>query len=131
MSTDMAIDLGNCLTLCFRHKGTGDCSMSPSVVAYVNQNGRKVVLRSARKAKMMLGNPDHWKPFCPMLDGVIAASKSPRKQSSVHPEGGHSAAPSSRPSSSSACTAVATAVERRAIHQSAQMAGAAPRLPLI
>ena len=42
MSTDMAIDLGTANTLVYV-KGHGVQLDEPSVVAYVNQNGRKVV----------------------------------------------------------------------------------------
>ena len=54
MSTDMAIDLGTANTLVYV-KGQGVQLDEPSVVAYVNQNGRKVVHAVGKEAKMMLG----------------------------------------------------------------------------
>ena len=72
MSTDMAIDLGTANTLVYV-KGHGVQLDEPSVVAYVNQNGRKVVHAVGKEAKLMLGKtPIYMEAGRPMRDGVIA-----------------------------------------------------------
>ena len=53
MSTDLAIDLGTANTLIYV-KGHGVQLDEPSVVAYVNQNGRKVVHAVGKEAKANL-----------------------------------------------------------------------------
>ena len=53
-STDMAIDLGTCDTLEFV-KGQGIVLNEPSVVAIIDEKGRKSVLAVGDEAKTMLG----------------------------------------------------------------------------
>jgi len=70
LSNDVAIDLGTANTLVFV-KGNGIVLNEPSVVA-VNQSSRKVYA-VGREAKSMLGKtPDHIAAIRPLKDGVIA-----------------------------------------------------------
>lgn len=124
MSTDMAIDLGTANTLVYV-KGQGVQLDEPSVVAYVTQNGRKIVHAVGMEAKQMLGKtPFGMEAIRPMRDGVIAdfevaeemiksfIQKVMKKRSLISPL-------------IIICVPTgATPVERRAIHQSALMAGA-------
>lgn len=70
LSNDVAVDLGTANTLVFV-KGDGIVLNEPSVVA-VNQSTRKVYA-VGREAKSMLGKtPDHISAIRPLKDGVIA-----------------------------------------------------------
>ncbi len=72
-SSDLAIDLGTATTLIYV-KGKGIVSCEPSVVA-VQRDGRgqKRVLAVGREAKEMLGRtPHHIEAIRPLRDGVIA-----------------------------------------------------------
>ena len=71
-SQDMAIDLGTANTLVVL-KGKGVVLNEPSVVAIVNDNGRKTVLAVGDEAKTMLGRtPGNIQAIRPLKDGVIA-----------------------------------------------------------
>lgn len=73
-SNDMAIDLGTANTLIYM-KGQGIVCNEPSVVAVQNDptNGRKKVLAVGTEAKNMLGRtPDSIAAIRPVKDGVIA-----------------------------------------------------------
>ncbi len=124
-STDLAIDLGTANTLIYA-KGRDIVLNEPSVVAYSIRNGRKVVHAVGEDARMMLGRtPGNIEAIRPMKDGVIAdfevaeamikafIEKVNKKR---FPWGGTKVV---------ICVpAGATAVEKRAIYQSAQQAGA-------
>ena len=72
MSSDMAIDLGPANTLAYV-RGRGIVLNEPSVVAYSEINGRKQVLATGDEAKQMLGRtPGNIKAIRPLRDGVIA-----------------------------------------------------------
>ena len=71
-STDMAIDLGTANTLVFV-KGQGIVLNEPSVVAIIEESGKKSVLAVGDEAKTMLGRtPGNIQAVRPLRDGVIA-----------------------------------------------------------
>jgi len=71
-STDMAIDLGTANTLVFV-KGQGIVLNEPSVVAIIEEKGKKSVLAVGDEAKTMLGRtPGNISAVRPLRDGVIA-----------------------------------------------------------
>ena len=71
-SQDMAIDLGTANTLIVL-KGQGVVLNEPSVVAVVEENGKKSVLAIGDEAKTMLGRtPGNIQAIRPLRDGVIA-----------------------------------------------------------
>ena len=71
-SQDMAIDLGTANTLVVL-KGQGVVLNEPSVVAIVEQGGKKTVLAVGDEAKTMLGRtPGNISAIRPLRDGVIA-----------------------------------------------------------
>ena len=71
-SQDMAIDLGTANTLVVV-KGKGVVLNEPSVVAIVDQAGKKQVLAVGDEAKTMLGRtPGNIQAIRPLRDGVIA-----------------------------------------------------------
>jgi len=123
-SADMGIDLGTASTLVYV-KGQGIVLNEPSVVALTTQSGKRQVLAVGEEAKMMLGRtPDNIQVIRPLRDGVIAdfevaeamikhfISKVRGRRSFTHPR-----IVICVPSGS-------TAVERRAIQESAESAGA-------
>ena len=71
-SQDMAIDLGTANTLVVL-KGQGVVLNEPSVVAVVDNKGKKSVLAVGDEAKTMLGRtPGNIEAIRPLRDGVIA-----------------------------------------------------------
>jgi len=71
-STDMAIDLGTANTLVFV-KDQGIVLNEPSVVAIIDDKGKKSVLAVGDEAKTMLGRtPGNISAVRPLRDGVIA-----------------------------------------------------------
>ena len=71
-SSDMAIDLGTANTLVYV-KGKGIVLNEPSVVATISHNGKQQVLAVGEEAKLMLGRtPGNIQAIRPMRDGVIA-----------------------------------------------------------
>jgi len=122
---DMAIDLGTANTLVYV-KGRGIVLNEPSVVAIASVNGRKQVLAVGEEAKQMLGRtPGDVQAIRPLRDGVIADFQAAGEmiRHFVHKaRSGRSFGTNPRiiicaPSGS-------TAVERRAIRESAESAGA-------
>jgi rod shape-determining protein MreB len=125
MSTDMAIDLGTANTLVYV-KGHGVQLDEPSVVAYVNQNGRKVVHAVGKEAKMMMGKtPDNIEAIRPMRDGVIADIEVAEEMIKhfIHKVQGKKSL-FRYPKIMICVPAGATPVERRAIRDAAPNAGA-------
>ena len=124
-SNDLAIDLGTANTLVYV-KGKGIVLSEPSVVAVrKNDRDRNRVLAVGREAKMMLGRtPGNIKAIRPIKDGVIAdfevteamlryfINKVHKRRSFVHPR-----IIISVPSG-------ITQVEKRAVKESAESAGA-------
>ena len=71
-SQDMAIDLGTANTLVVV-KGRGVVLNEPSVVAIIEEKGKKSVLAVGDEAKTMLGRtPGNIQAIRPLRDGVIA-----------------------------------------------------------
>ena len=71
-SSDMAIDLGTANTLVYV-KDEGIVLNEPSVVAIIEEKGRKSVLAVGDEAKTMLGRtPGNITAVRPLRDGVIA-----------------------------------------------------------
>ena len=71
-SQDMAIDLGTANTLVVV-KGKGVVLNEPSVVAIIEEKGKKSVLAVGDEAKTMLGRtPGNISAVRPLKDGVIA-----------------------------------------------------------
>ena len=126
-SNDLSIDLGTANTLIYA-KSKGIVLNEPSVVAVQKapEGGGKVIVAVGIEAKKMLGRtPAHLTTVRPMKDGVIADFKYTEKMlqhfmSKVHgerflvPVHGYWCA----------CLSVSTQVERRAIRESAEGAGA-------
>jgi rod shape-determining protein MreB len=124
-STDLAIDLGTANTLIYA-KGRDIVLNEPSVVAYSVRNGRKLVHAVGEDARMMLGRtPGNIEAIRPMKDGVIADFEVAEamikhfilKVNKKKFRWGGTKVVICVP-------AGATAVEKRAIYQSAQQAGA-------
>jgi len=129
-SSDMAIDLGTANTLVYV-KGRGIVLNEPSVVALKTENGRKVVKAVGEAAKLMLGRtPGQIETIRPLRDGVIAdlvASEDMIKHfiQKVHNRSGFA-----RPRVVICVPSGSTAVERKAIREAAESAGAS-RVELI
>jgi rod shape-determining protein MreB len=126
-SNDLSIDLGTANTLIYV-KSRGIVLNEPSVVAVQNEPGRggKVVVAVGTEAKKMLGRtPGHITAVRPMKDGVIADFTYTEKmlQYFINKVHGHRFfSPSPRVL---VCVPFgSTQVERRAIKESAQGAGA-------
>ena len=124
-SSDIAIDLGTANTLVYV-KGRDVVLNEPSVVAFSYKNGRKVVHAVGSDARMMLGRtPGNIEAIRPMKDGVIADFEVAEKMIKYFIEKVHNRSRFVRPKVVICVPSGATAVERRAIHQSAEQAGAA------
>jgi len=124
LSADMAIDLGTANTLVYV-KGRGIVLNEPSVVAIATVKGKKQVLAVGDEAKMMLGRtPGNIEAIRPLRDGVIADFDIAEDMikhfiRKVHNRRGFSA-----PQVIVCVPSGSTAVERRAIQESAESAGA-------
>ena len=127
-SSDLAIDLGTANTLIYV-RGKGIVLDEPSVVAIAQEggpNGKRMIRAVGREAKQMLGKvPGNIEAIRPMKDGVIAdfdVTEQMLKQfiKMVHPS--TLLAPSPRIIICVPCGS--TQVERRAIKESAEAAGA-------
>ena len=123
-SQDIAIDLGTANTLVYV-KGRDVVLNEPSVVAYSIKNGRKVVHAVGAEASMMLGRtPDNIEAIRPMKDGVIADFDVAEEMIGHFIRKVSNRNRFARPEVVICVPSGATAVERRAIHQSAHQAGA-------
>ena len=124
MSADMAIDLGTANTLVYV-KGRGIVLNEPSVVAIINQRGKKQVLAVGDEAKMMLGRtPGNIEAIRPLRDGVIADFEIAEEMIKHFIRKVHNRRSFASPQVIIAVPSGATAVERRAIQESAESAGA-------
>ncbi len=123
-SQDIAIDLGTANTLVYV-KGRDVVLNEPSVVAYSIKNGRKDVHAVGAEASMMLGRtPDNIEAIRPMKDGVIADFDVAEEMIGHFIRKVNNRNRFARPEVVICVPSGATAVERRAIHQSAHQAGA-------
>ena len=123
-SKDMAIDLGTANTLVYV-KGEGVVLNEPSVVATIQNGGSTQVLAVGNEAKQMLGRtPGKIKAIRPMKDGVIADFEIAEQMIKSFIKKVHSGRTLSNPQIVICVPTGATNVERRAIRESADAAGA-------
>ncbi len=123
-SNDIAIDLGTANTLIYM-RGHGVVLNEPSVVALKTVGGRKVVQAVGIEAKMMLGRtPGHMEAIRPMRDGVIADFEVAEEMIKHFIRKVHNRRTFVNPKVVICVPSGATAVERRAIEESALLAGA-------
>ncbi len=124
LSADMAIDLGTANTLVYV-KGRGIVLNEPSVVAIANNNGKRQVLAVGDEAKMMLGRtPGYIEAIRPLRDGVIADFEVAEEMIKHFIRKVHNRRSFASPLVVVCVPSGSTAVERRAIQESAESAGA-------
>src|SRR6202521_2515665 len=124
LSSDMAIDLGTANTLVYV-KGRGIVLNEPSVVAMVSKGGKKSVRAVGNDAKMMLGRtPGNIEAIRPMRDGVIADFEVAEEMIKHFIRKVHNRRSFANPMIIVCVPSGSTAVERRAIQESALSAGA-------
>ncbi len=124
LSADMAIDLGTANTLVYV-KGRGIVLNEPSVVAIAEVKGKKQVLAVGDEAKMMLGRtPGNIHAIRPLRDGVIADFDVAEEMIKHFIRKVHNRRSFSAPQVIVCVPSGSTAVERRAIQESAESAGA-------
>ena len=124
MSADMAIDLGTANTLVYV-KGRGIVLNEPSVVAIINSRGKKKVLAVGQEAKEMLGRtPGNIEAIRPLRDGVIADFEVAEEMIKHFIRKVHNRRTFASPQIIVCVPSGSTAVERRAIQESAESAGA-------
>ena len=124
-SSDMAIDLGTANTLVYV-KGKGILLNEPSVVAISDTNdGKKEVLAVGSEAKTMVGKtPGSIKAIRPLRDGVIADFEIAEEMIKYFVRKVHNRKSFVSPKIVICVPSGATPVEKRAIHESAEAAGA-------
>ena len=123
-STDMAIDLGTANTLVYV-KNQGIVLNEPSVVAILNSDGKNKVLAVGIEAKEMLGrSPGNIDVIRPLRDGVIADFEVAEEMIKHFIQKVHNRRAFTSPIIVICVPSGSTGVERRAIHESAERAGA-------
>ena len=123
-SKDMAIDLGTTNFLVYV-KGEGVVLNEPSVVSLIETEGKNKVLAVGEEAKVMLGRtPGKIKAIRPMKDGVIADFEIAEEMIKYFIKKVHKGRALSNPQIVICVPSGATNVERRAIRESADAAGA-------
>jgi len=124
MSADMAIDLGTANTLVYV-KGRGIVLAEPSVVAIAEWRGKKQVVAVGEEAKQMLGRtPGNIVASRPLRDGVIADFEVAEEMIKHFIRKVHNRRGFASPLIIICVPSGSTAVERRAIQESAESAGA-------
>ncbi len=124
MSSDMAIDLGTANTLVYV-KGKGIILNEPSVVALAEHAGKKQILAVGEEAKSMVGRtPGNIRAIRPLKDGVIADFDVAEEMIKHFIKKVHNSRSFTSPQVVICIPYCATAVERRAIQESAECAGA-------
>ena len=124
LSADMAIDLGTANTLVYV-KGKGIVLNEPSVVAIEEYRGKKQVLAVGNEAKQMLGRtPGNINAIRPLRDGVIADFEIAEEMIKYFIRNVHNRRTFASPMVIVCVPSGSTAVERRAIQESAEAAGA-------
>jgi hypothetical protein len=122
LSADMAIDLGTANTLVYV-KGRGIVLNEPSVVAIAEVKGRKQVLAVGDEAKLMLGRtPGNITAIRPLRDGVIADFEVAEEMIKHFIHKVHNRRSFASPQVIVCVPSGSTAVERRAIQESAESA---------
>jgi rod shape-determining protein MreB len=125
-SNDLAIDLGTATTLIYV-KGKGIVSCEPSVVAVTQDRTRgiKKVLAVGKEAKEMLGRtPGHIQAMRPLRDGVIADFEITEAMLRYFITRAHTRKTLVRPRIIICVPYGITEVEKRAVKESAESAGA-------
>jgi rod shape-determining protein MreB and related proteins len=123
-SSDMAIDLGTANTLVYV-RGRGIVLNEPSVVAIVEYKGKQRVLAVGEEAKQMLGKtPGNIRAIRPLKDGVIADFEIAEEMIKHFIRKVHRRSSFISPQIIICVPSGATPVERRAIQDSAENAGA-------
>ena len=125
LSNDLAIDLGTANTLVYV-RGNGIVLDEPSVVA-VRRNGRggNKVLAVGQEAKMMLGRtPGHIEAIRPMKEGVIADFEVAEAMLRYFIKKANNRRTLLRPRVIACVPSGITQVEKRAVRESAESAGA-------
>lgn len=124
LSADMGIDLGTANTLVYV-KGRGIVLNEPSVVAIANVKGKRQVLAVGDEAKQMLGRtPGNIQAIRPLRDGVIADFEVAEEMIKHFIRKVHNRGSFVSPEVIICVPSGSTAVERRAIQESAESAGA-------
>lgn len=124
LSADMAIDLGTANTLVYV-KGKNIVLNEPSVVAIAEVKGKKRVLAVGEEAKQMLGRtPGNIQAIRPLRDGVIADFEIAEDMIKYFIRKVHNRRSFASPLIVICVPSGSTAVERRAIQESAEAAGA-------
>ena len=124
LSADMAIDLGTANTLVYV-KGRGIVLNEPSVVAIAEVKGKQLVLAVGEEAKQMLGRtPGNIRAIRPLRDGVIADFEVAEEMIKYFIRKVHNRRSFASPLVIICVPSGSTAVERRAIQESAESAGA-------
>ncbi|MCL4160440.1 UNVERIFIED_CONTAM: hypothetical protein GTU68_036599 [Idotea baltica] len=124
LSADLAIDLGTANTLVYS-KGKGIVLNEPSVVAISEIDGQREVVAVGHEAKVMLGRtPGNIKAIRPLRDGVIADFEVAEEMIKYFIRKVHKRRSFVSPQIVVCVPSGATAVERRAIQESAYASGA-------
>jgi rod shape-determining protein MreB len=123
LSADMAIDLGTANTLVYV-KGRGIVLNEPSVVAIAISKGKRQVLAVGEEAKLMVGRtPGNIQAIRPLRDGVIADFEVAEEMIKHFIRKVHNRRSFAAPQIIICVPSGSTAVERRAIQESAESAG--------
>lgn len=123
VSSDLGIDLGTANTLVFA-KGRGIVLNEPSVVAVSVFKGRSQVLAVGEEAKLMVGRtPGNIQAIRPLRDGVIADFEIAEEMIKHFIRKVHNRRSFLAPRIVICVPSGSTAVERRAIQESAEAAG--------
>ena len=123
-SHDISIDLGTANTLVYV-KGKGIVLDEPSVVALKREKGNYIPYAFGQKAKMMLGKtPDEIKAIRPLKDGVIADFKGSEEMIKFFIKSVNNSRALTKPMIIVCVPSGSTPVERRAIQDAAESAGA-------
>lgn len=124
LSSDLAIDLGTANTLVYV-KGQGIVLNEPSVVAISTSRGKKQVLAVGEEAKLMVGRtPGNIQAIRPLREGVIADFEVAEEMIKYFIQKVHKRRSFISPRVIICVPSGSTAVERRAIQESAESAGA-------
>ena len=123
-SHDISIDLGTANTLVYV-RGKGIVLNEPSVIALLREKGNYVPYAFGQKAKMMLGKtPEGIKAIRPLKDGVIADFKGSEEMIKYFINSVNNKHALTKPFVIICVPSGSTPVERRAIQDAAESAGA-------
>ncbi len=122
--SDLAIDLGTANTLIYA-QGKGIVMNEPSVVALLKEGGNYIPYAFGHNAKMMLGRtPNEIRAIRPLKDGVIADFKGAEEMIKYFIRSVNNKKTITRPNILVCVPSGSTPVERRAIQDAAENAGA-------